>query len=100
MSKVAPGIAVNEVAAASGRGSKLRAAIGWESMTVVDIVGHLQPAGFKGSAQILGESTKVDQPKGECVSICVTPQMTVQQRQMVYRLRGKGLTVAEVARAA
>jgi transposase, IS30 family len=34
------------------------------------------------------------------VSICVTPQMTVKQRGMVFRLRDRGLTVAEVARAA
>lgn len=34
------------------------------------------------------------------MSVCVTPQMTIQQRRMVFRLRGKGLTVAEVARAA
>ena len=40
--KVAPGIAVNEVAAASGRGSELRAALGWQEKTVVGIVGRLQ----------------------------------------------------------
>ncbi len=34
------------------------------------------------------------------MSICVTPQMTVEQRRLVFRLRGKGLTVKEVARAA
>lgn len=34
------------------------------------------------------------------MSICVTPQMTVKQRRMVFHLRDRGLTVAEVARAA
>ncbi len=34
------------------------------------------------------------------MSICVTLQMTVEQRRLVFRLRGKGLTVKEVARAA
>jgi IS30 family transposase len=34
------------------------------------------------------------------VSVCVTPQMTLERRRMVFRLRGKGLSVAEVARAA
>ena len=34
------------------------------------------------------------------MSVRVTPQMTVQQRTMVYSLRGRGLTVAEAARAA
>jgi transposase, IS30 family len=34
------------------------------------------------------------------MSICVTPQMTVERRKMVFSLRGNGLSVAEVARAA
>lgn len=34
------------------------------------------------------------------MSVCVTPQMTIQQRRMVFRLRGQGLSVADVARAA
>ena len=34
------------------------------------------------------------------MSVRVTAQMTVEQRRMVFRLRGKGLKVVEVARAA
>jgi glycosyltransferase involved in cell wall biosynthesis len=40
--KVAPGIAVGKVAAESGRGSELRASLGWEGKTVIGIVGRLQ----------------------------------------------------------
>jgi glycosyltransferase involved in cell wall biosynthesis len=49
--KVAPGIAVNEVAAALGRGSELRATLGWEGKTVIGIVGRLQP--WKGQEVFL-----------------------------------------------
>ena len=34
------------------------------------------------------------------MSVCATPQMTVDQRRMVFRLRKSGLTAREVARAA
>ena len=49
--KVALGIAVNEVAAASGRGSKLRDTLGWEGKTVIGIVGRLEP--WKGQEVFL-----------------------------------------------
>ena len=49
--KVPLGIAVNEVAAASGRGSELRATLGWVGKTVIGIVGRLQP--WKGQEVFL-----------------------------------------------
>jgi glycosyltransferase involved in cell wall biosynthesis len=49
--KVAPGIAVSEVAAAAGRGSEIRGLLGWDGRTVIGIVGRLQP--WKGQAIFL-----------------------------------------------
>lgn len=40
--KIPPGIDVDAVAAASGSGAPIRAALGWEDRTVVGIVGRLQ----------------------------------------------------------
>ncbi len=49
--KVHLGINVDEVAAASGRGLKIRASLGWLGETVIGIVGRLQP--WKGQEVFL-----------------------------------------------
>lgn len=53
--KVALGIAVSEVAVASGKGQSIRADFGWGGDTVIGIVGRLQP--WKGQEVFLKAAT-------------------------------------------
>jgi len=66
--KVAPGIAVNEVAAAAGRGCELRAALGWEGKKVIGIVGRLQP--WKGQEVFL-QAAALLAPERPDLQFCV-----------------------------
>ncbi len=51
--------------------------------------------GFKGSLQFLGESMTLHRPnRGDKV----TPHLTVEQKRAIHRLRGRGLSLRQVAR--
>jgi glycosyltransferase involved in cell wall biosynthesis len=66
--KVAPGIAVSEVAAFAGTGREIRSALGWTSNRIVGIVGRLQP--WKGQQVFIEAAVTIAQNHPD-VRFCV-----------------------------